>query len=72
MRRIQSLRKKEGLKKEDRIKLVINSDYDLGKFKDEIMNKVGAKSLQFNGKTLSISSKENIKDEEFEISIQKV
>ncbi len=72
MRRIQSLRKKEGLKKEDRIKLVINSDYVLSKFKDEIMNKVGAKSLEFNGKTLSISSKENIKDEEFEISIQKV
>ncbi|MBI2670369.1 isoleucine--tRNA ligase [Candidatus Woesearchaeota archaeon] len=72
MRRIQSLRKKEGLKKEDRIKLIINSDYDLSRFKEEIMNKVGAKSIEFNEKTLGISSKENIKDKEFEISIQKV
>lgn len=72
MRRIQSLRKKEGLKKEDRIKLVINSSYNISKFKEEIMNKVGANSLEFNGKLFKVASKENIKGNEFEISFQKV
>ncbi|MBI4155474.1 isoleucine--tRNA ligase, partial [Candidatus Woesearchaeota archaeon] len=72
MRRIQSLRKKEGLKKENRINLVINSDYDISRFKNDILEKVGAKSLEFEGKVLKTSSKEEIKGKVFEISIQKV
>ncbi len=72
MRRIQALRKKNGLKKEEKIKLIINSDYDISKFKKEIMDKVGAKVILFNSKILKIGSKENIKGEEFEISFQKV
>jgi len=69
MRRIQSLRKKEGLNKEDRINLVINSDYDISRFKKEIMAKVGVKSLEFNSKPLKINSKEEIKGKTFEVSL---
>ncbi len=66
-RRIQALRKKSGLKKEDRIKLYIKSSYDLSKFKNEIIEKVGAKKLVFNEIKGKHVSKEKIKDKEFEI-----
>ncbi len=72
MRRIQNLRKREGLKKEDRIKLVINSDYDISRFEAEIRNKVGASEVLFNDKLFKLSSKENIRGKEFSVSFQKI
>ncbi|MDP4012631.1 MAG: isoleucine--tRNA ligase [Candidatus Nanoarchaeia archaeon] len=69
MRKVQALRKNAGLKKEDRIVLAIASKVDLSKFELDIKNKVGAESLTFdiNGK-YKHSSKEKIRDYEFEIS----
>ncbi len=67
-RRIQELRKKAGLKRENKIELTINSKYDLEKWKEEIKEKVGASSLKFNAKEkFKYSSKEKIKDFEFEL-----
>lgn len=68
MRRIQALRKKSGLKKNNIIDLTINSDYDLGKYKKEIMEKVGAKDLKFNTLKGKFYSKEKIREREFEIA----
>ena len=45
-RKIQSMRKEAGLKKEDRISLVIAAEYDLESFAEEIKEKVGAKDLK--------------------------
>lgn len=68
MRKIQDLRKKAGLKKEDRIELAIGSKYDLSEFSSEIKEKVGAKSLEFKiGKKYKHITKEKIRDNEFEI-----
>ena len=74
MRRIQALRKKAGLKQEDEIELRINSDYDLSKFKKEIMEKVGAKILEFSmtKENYMYSSKEKIKDNIFTIVFDKL
>ncbi len=68
IRRIQDLRKKANLKKEDKIRLVINSDYDLAKFKGDIVEKVGAKKLEFN-KEVSYENADEviIKKEKFKI-----
>ncbi len=70
-RRIQALRKKNGLRKQDKIILSIKTDYDLGNFIKEIKDKVGAKEIIFN-KVSKDSSKENIKGKEFFISISKI
>jgi len=72
LRRIQSLRKKEGLNVKDRILLNINSDYDLSGFKDEIENRVGSEKVTFNWKEHRITSLEKIKGKKFGISFQKV
>jgi len=72
MRKIQSLRKKNGLKMEDKIVLSILSDYDISKFKKQILDKVGAKSLDFKAKYYEINIEEKIKDRLFMISFQKV
>src|SRR3989344_6087095 len=74
IRRIQALRKKAGLKQEDEIELRINSDYDLSKFKKEIMEKVGAKILEFSmtKENYMYSSKEKIKDNIFTIVFDKL
>ena len=71
VRRIQDLRKKLGLKKENNIKLFLKSDYDLGKHIEEIKKKTGAKNISFSegGKE---TIKENIKDKEFFIGIDVV
>ena len=70
IRRIQDLRKKAGLKKEDQIELVIHSSYDLSGFKKEIQQKVGATSIVFGPlkKQMEHSIKEKIRDYEFEIA----
>ncbi|MDP6642216.1 MAG: isoleucine--tRNA ligase [Candidatus Nanoarchaeia archaeon] len=69
-RRIQNLRKKSGLKKQDSITLNLNTNYDLGKFIEELKDKVGAKSL--TNKLTKTSLKQNIKGKEFLISISKI
>ncbi len=75
MRRVQSLRKKSGLEKKDRVDLVIKADKELrgrlDKFKEQIMEKVGAGALTLSeaapyGKFES-SSKEKVKGKSFEI-----
>ncbi len=68
MRRIQNMRKKEKLVKENEIELFIDSDYDLSNFKKEIMKKVGAVSLVFGESKGSKKSLEKIKGKEFDIS----
>jgi isoleucyl-tRNA synthetase len=72
-RRIQALRKKAGLKKEDTISLWIESTYNLKKFEQDIKNKVGAKKITF-GKAPKEKSYEKIKikDQEFKIACKKV
>ena len=68
IRRIQSMRKKAGLKKNDLIELVINSKYDLSHSKEQIKKKVGAKIIEFNKTNkLKFKAKEKIKGREFEI-----
>ncbi|MEK6974269.1 MAG: isoleucine--tRNA ligase [Nanoarchaeota archaeon] len=69
IRRIQNLRKNAGLKKENKIELVINTDYDLKKYADEIKDITGASSLSFEKakKQYKHKSVERIKEKEFEI-----
>lgn len=47
MRRIQNLRKESGLKKEDEINLFLKIDVDLSKWKEQIANRCGAKTIKF-------------------------
>lgn len=68
IRRIQDMRKKAGLKKQDQIDLSLISSYDLSGFKKEIQKRVGARTLSFekpknphHGQTVKI------KDHDFEI-----
>ena len=72
IRRVQALRKSNKLEVKDRIKLVVNSDYDLKIFEKELKDKVGASSIAFNGKSLKSSVKENIRGKVFELSLQKI
>ncbi len=69
-RRIQNKRKKAGLHKKDRIELEIISDLDLERYKDDLKEAVGAKTLEFieKKKKYKFSSKEKIKNKEFKIS----
>lgn len=72
MRRVQVLRKKAGLKKNDRIELVIKTDLNkLNLWVDEIKIKVGAKTLELvlkePIKKYQTYKKENIKGKEIEI-----
>lgn len=74
-RRIQELRKKSRLQKQNEIELFISCDLDM---KDMLMDhldmmkqKVGAKSISFKGKG-NISNKEKIKNKEIEISFNVV
>ena len=71
-RRVQELRKKNGLTKSDSIELVISSDVNLNKWEKEIMAKVGAKKLHFEGEELAIKQEEKIKGRNFVISFRKL
>ena len=67
-RKIQDLRKKAGLQKKDRIKLFINSKYNLKGFEKEIKEKCGASKVVFGElKNVKNRIKERIKDHEFEV-----
>tara|TARA_Y100000310_G_C20002840_1_gene499352 strand:- start:137 stop:523 length:387 start_codon:yes stop_codon:yes gene_type:complete len=73
-RKIQALRKKAGLKKEDEISLVIESKYDISKFESELKSRVGAVNLSF-GKidgALETNSEEKIKEKIFKIAFNKL
>ena len=74
IRKIQGLRKKAGLSKIDEIALIVNSDYNLSKFKDTIVDKVGAVNLSFGAidGTYETSSEEKIKDQIFKIAFNKL
>ncbi len=79
-RRIQELRKTAGLQKKDRISLFIKADEELkeifDKFYDSIKEKVGASALKISNlnpsKQHSFTSKEKVKDKEFELFLEKV
>lgn len=72
-RGIQSLRKKSGLNKEDKIELYIVSRFkDIEKFKDDLKSKVSAKKIYFELKNFKDKSNEKIKDHVFSIGIKKV
>ncbi|MFH1210978.1 MAG: isoleucine--tRNA ligase [archaeon] len=67
-RRIQEMRKKANLKKQDKIELCIVSSFSLGKFKKEIQEKVGAKSLSFEKpRNPHHGQSVKIKDKDFDI-----
>ncbi|MDD5331810.1 MAG: isoleucine--tRNA ligase [Candidatus Nanoarchaeia archaeon] len=68
-RRIQDLRKKNKLVKEDKIELFLETPYKLGDLTD-LQETVGAVSVSFKGSG-NIISKENIKGKEFKISFNK-
>ncbi|MEK6936484.1 MAG: isoleucine--tRNA ligase [Nanoarchaeota archaeon] len=72
MRRVQDLRKKNNLQREDKINLDISFNVNLKKFEKEIKERAGVKTLSFNGKKRKESAKGKIKDEEFEVSFEKV
>ena len=80
MRRVQSLRKKAGLEKKDRIALFVKVDEELkdmlSKFEEQIREKVGAEKIKISelepSKMHKISSKEKVKDKQFEIWFDKI
>ena len=69
MRRVQSLRKDSGLKKEDEIELAINVPVDLSKWKKSIQDKCGAKLLTLGLETGNYKYRSNgeIRNRKFEI-----
>ena len=71
MRRIQSLRKKAGLVKEDEIELAISSPVKLDKFSKEIAGKCGASSLSFEYKPMEHSEEHKINGRLFRITLRK-
>lgn len=73
-RRIQALRKKAGLNREDKIFLIINSSYSLKMFEKGFKDKVGASEVEFSlpKDRHMVSSKERIKDQDFEIAFDKL
>ena len=71
MRRIQDLRKKSGLKKEDSIKLFIEFDVDLDKYKKSIADKCGASVLEFKMQDSEFNSEGDIKEKKFKIGFNK-
>ncbi len=75
-RRIQSMRKEAGLKKEDSIELYLQTDYSLGSWMKEIKKKVGAKKIKTGKKapktTFEKNSKETLRTKEFTIYFKKL
>lgn len=69
IRRIQNLRKKSGLKKEDRIELFVSNAIDLSAFSRELKEITGAKEVGFSkgAKVYKHSFVEKIREKEFEI-----
>ncbi len=72
-RRIQALRKKAGLQKNDKVKIVVETDFVLEKpFADELKEKIGASEVEFAKKSTGkpgFESKATIRDKEFRFII---
>ncbi|MBT6044832.1 isoleucine--tRNA ligase [Candidatus Woesearchaeota archaeon] len=73
-RKVQALRKKANLVPRDRISLVIDSDYDLMAFKEQLMERVGAVNLAFGALDgqYNVQKEEKIKDYTFKIAFNKL
>jgi len=68
MRRVQSLRKEAGLKKENKIELMIKIDVDLNKWKKQIMERTGAGKIEFKVTgEMRHKASGKIKEKDFEI-----
>jgi len=65
IRRIQSLRKAAKLRKSNKISLYVKGDYDLTNMAEEIMEKVGADSLEFGETETEFKLNVKIKEKEF-------
>ncbi len=66
IRRVQTLRKKAGMKKQDEIELFIAADVDLKKWSKNIRERCSAKTLKFEmGKNLGHSESGNIRGKDF-------
>jgi len=74
-RRIQALRKKAGLQRNDKVKIIVETEFVLEKkFTDDLKEKVGASELEFTKKSDAKSefeSKAKIKEKEFRFVILK-
>ncbi|MGV8162287.1 MAG: isoleucine--tRNA ligase [Candidatus Nanoarchaeia archaeon] len=74
-RRIQALRKKAGLKKNDRIKMIVETTFKLEhKFQDDLKEKVGADALHFVHETKETSEfveEADIKGQKFKFVLKK-
>ena len=73
-RKVQALRKKAGLQKQDRISLVIAAEHDISSFAEDIQQKVGAKDLkllEIGDKDLrgEYTAEEKIKGKAFHIAL---
>jgi len=73
-RKIQGLRKKAGLQKQDDISLVIESEYNISKFEKELKEKVGAVNLSFGTieGEFEFSSEAKIKEKTFKIAFNRL
>ncbi|MBW2989452.1 isoleucine--tRNA ligase [Candidatus Woesearchaeota archaeon] len=75
MRRVQSLRKKAGLEKKDRVDVFIRTNLNLSDFEEQIIERVGAKTLTLSEGApkarFKSSSTEKVKGKQFEIFLEK-
>ena len=72
-RRVQSLRRKSGLQKADRVRLVVSSEYSLEGVKDDLAEKVGADALSFASvDACEFTDSFKVKGKEFSIGFDKV
>ena len=69
-RRIQSMRKDNGLKKNDAVDVSISSDYSLSGWAKEISSKVGAKSIFFTEMNYPLKAEETIKGRKFVLGMK--
>jgi isoleucyl-tRNA synthetase len=72
IRRVQDLRKENGLKKRNHINLSIYSKYDISKFKNYIKEKVGASLLELKEMKYEVKDEAEIKGHKFKISFVKL
>ncbi len=72
-RRVQALRKKAGLKKQDSIELFVNLDVDLTKWQKDLMEKMGAVKFEFKScSDCMFKEAGEIKGKKFEIGFNSV
>jgi isoleucyl-tRNA synthetase len=80
MRRVQVLRKKAGLQKQDRVSLFVKTDLELVEmlkvFYGDIKEKVGAERMTISelnpNKKHKFFSKEQVRDKQFQLSLEKI